>query len=148
MMREPWGVMRAVMDDMDKWARVGLARRGQELADALGYLPLDVAETDEAYLLTAELPGVTMQNVEVHVEDNIITIRGTKQAPEEAPGIKYHRIERPYGEFQRSLALPRNVDPDQVSAKYLDGVLEVRVGKKAETRPRKIEIQGGNPPTE
>jgi HSP20 family protein len=134
------------MDDMDKWARVGLARRGQELADALGYLPLDVAETDEAYVLTAELPGVTMENVEVNVEDNIITIRGSKRAPEDSDRVKYHRIERPYGDFQRSLALPRNVDPEQVSAKYLDGVLEVRVGKRAETRPRKIEIQA--PPAE
>jgi HSP20 family protein len=140
--REPWNAMRAMMDDMDRWARAGLARRGQELADALGYLPLDVAETGDAYVLSAELPGVAMDSIQVHVEDNVVTISGNKPAPEDTETLKYHRIERPYGAFQRSLALPRNVDPEQVSAKFTDGVLEVRVGKREEAKPRKIEITG------
>lgn len=128
------------MDEMDRLARFGLARGGQELADAMGYLPLDVAETQDAYVLTAELPGVGMDDIAVNVEDNVVTIRGEKKAPEDSDGVKYHRLERPYGAFQRSLALPRNVDPDQVSAKYKDGVLEVNVGKREETKPRRIEI--------
>lgn len=140
MMRDSFNTMKALMDEMDRWARVGLARRGQELADALGYLPLDVAETADAYILTAELPGVPLKDIQVNVEDNVVTISGNKPAPEEAEGIRYHRIERPYGAFQRSLALPRNVDPEQVTAKFADGVLEVRVGKKEEAKPRKIEI--------
>ena len=140
LVRDPWNTMRAVMDEMDRWARTGIARRGQELADALGYLPLDVAETDDAYVLPAELPGVPMESVEVNVEDNVITISGTKPAPEDSEQMKYHRIERPYGAFQRSLALPRSVDPDEVSAKLTAGVLEIRVGKRAEARPRRIEV--------
>jgi len=133
-------MMRNMMDEMDRLARFGLARGGQELADAMGYLPLDVAETEDAYVLTAELPGVGMDDIAVNVEDNVVTIRGEKKAPEDSDGVKYHRIERPYGAFQRSLALPRNVDPEQVSAKYKDGVLEVSVGKREETKPRRIEI--------
>ena len=144
MLREPWGtsqMVRSMVDEMDRLARFGLARGGQELADAMGYLPLDVAETDESYLLTAELPGVGMEDICVNVEDNVVTIRGEKKAPEDTEGVKYHRIERPYGAFQRSLALPRNVDPEQVTAKYKDGVLEVNVGKSEESKPRKIEIK-------
>jgi HSP20 family protein len=140
LMRDSFSTMKALMDEMDRWARMGLARRGQELADALGYLPLDVAETADAYILTAELPGVPLKDIQVNVEDNVVTISGNKPAPEETEGVRYHRIERPYGAFQRSLALPRNVDPEQVTAKYADGVLEVRVGKKEEAKPRKIEI--------
>ena len=143
LIRDPWNTMRAVMDEMDRWARTGVGRKGQELADALGYLPLDVAENDEAYVLTAELPGVPMDNVEVNVEDNVITIAGCKPAPEDTDTTKYHRIERPYGSFQRSLALPRNVAPDQVSAKLSGGVLEVTIGKRAESRPRKIDVTEG-----
>ena len=140
LVRDPWHTMRTVMDEMDRWARTGLAQRGQELADSLGYLPLDVAETADEYVLTAELPGVVMDNVEVNVEDNVVTIKGEKPAPEDSENLKYHRIERPYGSFQRSLALPRNVDPAQVSAKYCEGVLEVKIGKREEAKPRKIEI--------
>ncbi|NSW55084.1 MAG: Hsp20/alpha crystallin family protein [Armatimonadetes bacterium] len=143
MRNDPWSTMRAMMDEMDRWARTGLGRRGQELADALGYLPLDVAETADAYILSAELPGVTMDAVSVNVEDNVITITGTKPAPEDTETVKYHRIERPYGNFQRSLALPRNVDPDQVSAKYETGVLTITVGKREEAKPKRIEIQAG-----
>lgn len=132
--------MRVMMDEMDRWARTGLAKRGQELADALGYLPLDVAETTEEYVLTAELPGVSVNDVEVNVEENVVTIRGVKPAPEDTEDKKYHRIERPYGGFQRSLALPRNVDPEQVAANFKEGVLEVRIGKREEAKPRKIEI--------
>lgn len=132
--------MRQMMDEMDRWARTGLAKRGQEIADALGYLPLDVAETTEEYVLTAELPGVSVNDVEVNVEENVVTIRGVKPAPEDTEAMRYHRIERPYGGFQRSLALPRNVDPEQVAANFKDGVLEVRIGKREEAKPRKIEI--------
>ena len=140
LMRDPWSTMRVMMDEMDRWARTGLAKRGQELADALGYLPLDVAETAGEYVLTAELPGVSVNDVEVNVEENVVTIRGVKPAPEDTEEKKDHRLERPYGGFQRSLALPRNVDPEQVAANFKDGVLEVRIGKREEAKPRKIEI--------
>ena len=134
------------MEDMDRMARTGIARSGQELADALGYLPLDVAETAEAYVLTAELPGVSMEAIEVHVEDNVITIKGTKAAPQDTPDVKYLRLERPYGDFQRSLALPRNVDPEQVSATYKEGVLRVNIGKREEAKPKRIAIQIADTP--
>ncbi len=129
------------MDEMDRWAKTGLARRGQELADALGYLPLDVAESEDSYTLTAELPGVSMDSVTVNVEDNVITISGSKPAPEDTANVKYHRLERPYGNFQRSLALPRSVDPEQVTATYRDGVLTIKIGKRAEAKPKRIDIQ-------
>lgn len=138
---EPWQQMRVIMDEMDRWAKTGLAKRGQELADALGYLPLDVAESPSEYILTAELPGVSMESVSVNVEDNVITIAGEKPAPEDTQDLRYHRIERPYGAFQRSLALPRNVDSDQVSAKYETGVLTIKIGKREEAKPKKIEIE-------
>ena len=92
------------MDEMDRLARFGLARGGQELADAMGYLPLDVAETQDAYVLTAELPGVGMDDIAVNVEDNVVTIRGER--PLRTATGQVPSPERPYGAFQRSWLCP------------------------------------------
>jgi len=105
---------------------------------------VDVSETAEELLLTAELPGMTHQDIELEVENNVLTLRGEKSEVrrEGEDNPKYHLWERRYGAFQRSFTLPRTVKPDAIEAEFQDGVLHVRLPKVAEAKSRRIAIKG------
>jgi HSP20 family protein len=106
-----------------------------------GFTPLvDVHETDEEYLVKVDLPGVKADQVNVEVNENVLSIAGSRVAEE--PG-EAQLVERPYGSFVRTLTLPRGVDNDSIEAGYQDGVLELRIPKPAEQKPKKITIGGG-----
>lgn len=104
---------------------------------------VDVEETSEAYVLRADLPGVSAKDVKVTVEGDTLTLRGERKREENKTEGSLRRIERSYGEFERSFTLGAPVKADQVKASYRDGVLEVRVPKADEARPREIEVQVG-----
>lgn len=103
---------------------------------------VNVEESGDALTLTAELPGMSRDDVEIELENNVLTIRGEKQIEREegSEERRYHLWERRHGSFQRSFSLPRTVDPDQISADFADGVLTVVMPKAAEARGRRIEI--------
>ncbi len=101
---------------------------------------VDVAETDEDIVVTAELPGVKQDDVEISVVDDVLTIKGEKKEEKEVKEKNYHRIERSYGSFQRSLSLPVGVQSDKAKATYKDGVLKVTIPKSEEARPKQIKI--------
>ena len=108
-----------------------------------GWLPaVNVEENADELVLTAELPGLTEEHVEVEVENNILTLRGEKEEErtEGEPGAKVHLWERNYGSFQRSFTLPRTVRADQISADFEHGVLTVRMPKAPEAKSRRISI--------
>ena len=102
----------------------------------------NVSETPEEYRIEAELPGVKEEDVEVNVEDRLLTLRGERQEEKEEKGKKFHRIESSYGSFTRSFTLPEDVDEDKIAADYKDGLLTVRVPRTEpkETKARKIAI--------
>lgn len=104
---------------------------------------VNVEETADALLLTAELPGLTEENVEIDLENNVLTIRGEKtvRREEESEDHRYHVWERRYGGFQRSFTLPRTVKGDEISATFRNGVLEVHMPKVPEAKGRKIAIK-------
>ena len=104
---------------------------------------VDVAETPDAILVTAELPGVSPDDVEIHVEENVLTIRGEKRGArkEEDAERHLHISERSSGSFSRSFTLPRKVDVEGITADFGEGVLRVSVPKAPETRPRRIEVR-------
>lgn len=106
-------------------------------------LDLDVAETDKAYVITADLPGLEVKDVELSVADGILTLKGEKRQEEETKGKTFHRIERSYGSFRRTLQLPDNADEDAVNATMKNGVLKIEIGKSAASEPstRKIAIK-------
>jgi HSP20 family protein len=104
-------------------------------------VPLDIEETNNAILVKAELPGMSQKDIQVSVEEGILTIKGEKKKEAEEKGKTYHRIERSYGSFSRSIALPNSVDLEKVKATYKDGVLKVELGKKPEAQPRTVSIQ-------
>lgn len=101
---------------------------------------VDVIEKENELLLTAELPGLQEQDVQLEVDNNILTLKGEKKQEREEKAERYHCWERTYGAFQRSFAIPGTVDPAKIKAEFKEGVLEVHMPKTAETKARKIEI--------
>lgn len=102
---------------------------------------LDVSETDDAVLVHAEIPGIDPKELDIAVVGDTLTIRGEKKDEAEQKGRNYHRVERRYGAFTRSLRLPAAVEADKVTAKAHAGVLEIRLPKKEEAKAKRIKIK-------
>jgi HSP20 family protein len=105
--------------------------------------PMDLTETEGEYVLRADLPGLRRDQVEIEVKDDVLTISGERRSEHEDKGEGFHRVERSFGRFSRSLDLPKGVDAQAVKAEFADGVLEVRIPKPAQALPTKIEIGAG-----
>jgi len=116
--------------DVTPW--LGLERRP--------FLRLDVAETDDAVVVTAEVPGIDPKEVDISLRENVLSIKGEKKHEKEEKGKDYQRIERAYGTFSRRVTLPSYIDPEKVEADYKDGILTITVAKKAEAKPKTIKV--------
>jgi HSP20 family protein len=101
---------------------------------------VDIYETSDAVEISCDMPGVKKEDVRITTEGNQLTIRGERRLEHEDSRDGYHRVERTYGAFERSFALPQNVDPGSTEATYRDGVLTLRLPKRPEAKPRQIEI--------
>lgn len=101
---------------------------------------VDIRETDTEYLVSAELPGLTREDVHVRLEDHVLMIEGERKQEKEAKGERTHRIERIYGSFRRSFTLPDDVDPEKIRAECKDGILTVHVPKREVTKSKPLEI--------
>jgi HSP20 family protein len=102
---------------------------------------MDVAETDKEIELTVELPGIEPKDVDISISGNILTIKGEKKVEKEDKDKNYHRVERSYGSFMRSVELPAGVAPDAIKAAVNNGVLKVTVPKPAAAEAKKIEVK-------
>jgi HSP20 family protein len=102
---------------------------------------VDISETDDAYLINAEIPGVKKEDVKVNVADGILSIQGHRQHEEETKDHKLHRIERSYGTFFRSFSLPEDVDEEKIHAEYKDGVLQMSLRKTEDKKQKAIEVK-------
>ena len=107
---------------------------------------MDLVETDDHFVLKADLPGLGDGDVNIEVEDNVLTVSGERKAEHEDKREGYVRVERSYGAFRRSLTLPEGIDPEAVTASFDNGVLEVRIPKPEERKPRRVAIQVGDRP--
>ena len=105
---------------------------------------MDLLETDEHFVLRADLPGMTESDVNIELEDNVLTVSGERKAEHEEKREGFYRVERAFGAFSRSLTLPKGVDAEAVSAAFDRGVLEVRVPKPEQRKPRRITIKAGD----
>src|SRR5512133_1309521 len=105
--------------------------------------PVDLVEAEDHFVLKADLPGLSEEDVSVEVQDGTLTISGERSAEHESTERGWYRIERSFGSFNRSLPLPDGVDPDGISAKFDRGVLEVQIPKPEERKPRRVEISAG-----
>jgi HSP20 family protein len=104
---------------------------------------MDLVEADDHFVLRADLPGLDENDVAIEVDGDVLTVSGERKAEHEERGEGFHRIERSYGAFHRSLTLPEGVDPETVSAAFDKGVLEVRIPKPEERKPRRVAIRVG-----
>lgn len=101
---------------------------------------VDIYEHDGRIVLKAELPGVDAKDVDIRVENNVLTLRGERKFDNDVKRESYHRVERAYGAFQRSFTLPTVVDTDKIQAEFKDGVLRVTLPKREELKPKQIAI--------
>jgi HSP20 family protein len=114
--------------------------RLEDLGNGMFTPAVDVKEDAEAYTVHLEVPGVAQDNLQLTLQDNVLTIKGTKEKKSDSGEGRFRRVERSYGSFVRSLSLPRSVDGAGVTANLEDGVLEVRLPKREEARPRQINV--------
>jgi HSP20 family protein len=106
------------------------------------WLPaVDVFDTKDAVVLKAELAGMDPDEIQIEVEDNVLTIKGERKFEETVDEERYYRVERRFGSFQRNLALPQGVKPEDIQAGYEDGILTVSVPKAEEEKPQRIEVK-------
>jgi HSP20 family protein len=146
----------AMSDPLIAWSDLALSpiaafarmsRRMEELAGDPGMLtalapPIDLTDTDDAYVLTAELPGVKKEDITIECRGNTLMLRAEKKEQRDQKGERGYHTERRYGVFTRTLTLPDEADADHVRAKYDQGVLRIEIPKKPETKARTIEIHG------
>lgn len=102
--------------------------------------PVDIYETDEGLVLQAELPGINPDDVEIRVEDNTLYLKGERKFEKEIKEENLHRVERSYGTFTRSFALPSSIDASKVKAEYKNGILTLAMPKHEEAKPKTIKI--------
>ena len=102
---------------------------------------VDIYDKGIDVVLHAEIPGLRKEDIDVHVENNVLTIRGKKKRNEKVNEDGYFRSERAYGSFSRSFSLPNNVDEAKIHAEYKEGVLTLRLPKAEEAKPRQIEVK-------
>ena len=136
---DPFEEMTVLRNRMDRlWSRM-TAEEDTALAD---WSPVsDVVETKDDIVIKAELPGIEEKDVDVQIEAGVLTIKGERKAEKEVEEKGFRRIERAYGTFLRSFTLPANVEPEKIAATFTNGMLEVRLPKKEEAKPRSIKVE-------
>ncbi len=103
--------------------------------------PVDVYEDEQNIRLKVEVPGIDEKDIDIRLENNMLTVHGERKLEKETKEENYQRIERSYGSFTRSFSLPNSVNPDDVKAAYAKGVLTITLGKRAEARPKQIKVE-------
>jgi len=130
--------------DMNRLFDSFFGRREGAPAGARRWVPaMDLVETDDHLVLKADLPGLDRDDIQIEVSDNVLTISGERRDESEEKREGYHRVERSFGRFQRSVELPEGIAAEDVRAKFDRGVLEVRIPKPAERKPTRVEIEAG-----
>lgn len=141
----PFRELETLQDRLNTLFGRGMPRTSGEPAFGLtDWTPaVDVSEDEKEYLIKAELPEVKKEDVKVTVEDGTLRITGERKFEKEEKGRKYHRVERAYGSFERTFALPEDAKPDALAAEYKDGVLKVHLPKSEAAKPKPIEVKVG-----
>lgn len=101
---------------------------------------VDISETEDEVVVTAELPGMSKEDIKISLQDNVLYLKGEKKQEKESKGKNFHRIERRYGSFQRAFSLPVAVITDKIKANYRNGVLTIRLPKAEEAKPKEIPV--------
>ena len=152
MMRwDPFQDLRSAQDEMAQMSpmlahALGLhtQQQGNARAATTAWAPaLDISERKDAYLVTVELPGLRPEDLDITMEDGLLTIQGERQFTAESSEQQFHRVERRYGAFRRSITLPAQVQAEQIEASFDNGVLQIVVPKMEEAKPKRIQVRPG-----
>jgi HSP20 family protein len=149
MMRwDPFQDLRSAQDEMAQMSPMLAHALGLHTQQASGrtsaWAPaLDISERKDAYLVTVELPGLKPEDLDITMEDGLLTIQGERQFTAESSEQQFHRVERRYGSFRRSITLPAHVMAEGIQASFEDGVLQILVPKAEEAKPKRIQVRPG-----
>ena len=139
---DPFRDLVTLREKMNRLFEEAFTSRGEEkdLVASTWTPSVDIYETENALILTAELPSLEEKDIEIKIEDNTLTLKGERNLEKETKEENYHRIERSYGSFYRSFTLPRNIDQDKIHAESGTGILKITMPKKPELKPKKVKI--------
>ncbi len=142
---DPFRDLISIQERMNKLFDETLSRtRGEESAVASTWAPaVDIYETGENIVMKAELPGLTREDIDIHLQNNLLTLRGERKFERDVKQESYLRVERAYGAFQRTFTLPVEIQQDEIRAAFKDGVLELILPKAQRPRPTQIKIDVG-----
>ncbi len=138
---DPFREIASLRDEMDRLFDSMVGRYAPDRLETFWSPALDIEETDSAIIVRAELPGMKKEDIKVSITGDQLTISGERRHEAEEKGRTFHRIERAYGKFQRSLILPADIQADKVKASYKDGVLELNMPKSEKAKSREITIE-------
>ncbi len=140
---DPFKDLLRLQDELNRLFESEISRRmGEEGLTSSSWIPpVDIYEDENNIVVKADLPGMDQKDIEVKVENNSLVIKGEKKFEDEEKKNNYHRIERFYGTFQRVFTLPDTVDVEKIKATYKNGVLEITIPKKPETKPKQIKVE-------
>jgi HSP20 family protein len=139
---DPFQDLQAFREEMNRTFNRWFGREEQEERPTPRWAPtLDVAESDDAYHIDVEVPGLKPEDIDVTIDQGMLTVKGERRSEEETRERQYHRIERRYGAFRRSITLPSHVDASRVEATYDNGVLRLTVPKTQAAQPKRITVQ-------
>jgi HSP20 family protein len=145
---EPLRELGALQSEMNRLFNTVFDSPGGNGGTLRRWMPaMDLLETADSFVLRADLPGMSEEDVNIELEDSTLTISGERKTEHDSSEEGFYRVERASGAFQRSLTLPKGVDPEAVTASFDRGVLEVRIPKPEERKPRRISIGGSEPKT-
>jgi HSP20 family protein len=141
---EPFRELAALQNEMGRWMNQlmtpGTGQAGNGGSSSTWLPAVDVWETDNELVLSFDLPGIPEDQISVELDDNVLTVSGQRERAEEQSGDRFYRYERRFGTFSRSVTLPAGVNEDSIKADYSNGVLEVRVPKPEEQKPKRIQV--------
>lgn len=132
-----------IQQEMNRLFDEFFGERRPEMTEGTWLPAVDVLENETEIIVRAELPGMTQDDIELDLQNNVLTVKGEKEKESKEEKENYHRIERSYGNFSRSFTLPCDVKAEDVKATFKDGVLEVVLPKVEEVKPKKINITTG-----
>jgi HSP20 family protein len=147
---DPFQDLRSAQDEMAQMSpmlahALGLhAQQGNARATATAWAPaLDISERKDAYLVAVELPGLKPEDLDITMEDGLLTIQGERHFAHDSSEQQFHRVERRYGAFRRSITLPAHAMAEGIQASFEDGVLQILVPKAEEAKPKRIQVRPG-----
>ncbi|MGE5735006.1 MAG: Hsp20/alpha crystallin family protein [Acidobacteriota bacterium] len=143
---DPFREFTTLQDRMNRLFQDSYGNQGREEALATSsFAPaVDVYEDEHKITLKIEVPGIDEKDIDIRVENNLLTVHGERKFEKEEKEENYRRVERQYGSFTRSFNLPNTVDAENISADYDRGVLKVQLAKKAEAKPKQIKVNVGS----